>query len=253
MKLEGRKVLITGGGSGIGLELAHRLAADNDVVIAGRSMSRLSAARRDDPRLRVMELDVRSEASATNVMDALWSEGGGVDVLVNNAGVLYGGDLTAEDSAATSAEELAVNLEGVIRMTRLALPLLETAPEAGIVFMSSAVALAAVPHLSVYAAAKAGVHSFARSLRAELAHTAVRVFEVIPPVADIDLAGKVAVPKTSPSAVVDALVAGLRGDKPVIAVGPARPLVLLARLAPRTADGMVQRALRLSANANVAP
>ena len=64
---------------------------------------------------------------------------------------------------------------GAIRMTRLALPLLTAAPQAAIVFVSSAVALAAVPDLAVYAATKAGVHSLARSLRAELSGTAVRV------------------------------------------------------------------------------
>jgi uncharacterized oxidoreductase len=245
MKLEGKKVLITGGGSGIGLELARRLAGTNEVVIAGRSVDRLRAAQADEPRLRPMQLDVTSETSAAQVIDQLRAEFGGLDMLVNSAGVLHGGDLMAAHSAITGAEELAVNLEGAIRKSRLALPLLEASAEAGIVFMSSAVALTAVPHLSVYAASKAGVHSFARSLRAELAPTKVHVIEVLPPVVDTDLASGLEGAKIPPASVVDALLTGIRRGKQQIPVGRVRALVPLTRLAPRTADGIVQRALQL--------
>ena len=249
MKLEGRKVLITGGGSGIGLELARCLAEANDVVIAGRSTSKLQLAHDEDPRLRPVQLDITSEASAAGVLGRLRSSLGGLDLLVNNAGYMSSGDLTAPDADAATAEELAINLGGTVRMTRLALPLLRAAPEAGIVFMSSALALTAVPQLSVYAAAKAGVHSFARSTRAALRETAVRVFEVLPPLVDTDLARAVDARKIAPSAVVDAIIAGIRHNREQIPVAQVRPLVVLARLAPRLADGIVQRALRPSAEA----
>ena len=117
-------------------------------------------------------------------------------------------------------------------MTRLALPLLEAAPQAAVVFISSAVALAAVPHLSVYAATKAGVHSFARSLRTELADTHVSVFEALPPVVDTDLTRDLDVAKIAPSAVADAIVAGITTGKEQINIGQVRPLVVMAHVAP---------------------
>jgi NAD(P)-dependent dehydrogenase (short-subunit alcohol dehydrogenase family) len=70
MKLEGKKVLITGGGSGIGLELAHRLADANDVVIAGGSTHRLGIAHERDPRLRPIQLDVTSNARRIGISGA---------------------------------------------------------------------------------------------------------------------------------------------------------------------------------------
>jgi uncharacterized oxidoreductase len=249
MKLEGKRILITGGASGIGLELARRLVAANDVVIGGRSTRKLQLAHDEDPRLREVQLDVTSEASATGVIDWLQSDFGGLDLLVNNAGYLSSGDLSAPGAAAASAEELDVNLGGAIRMTRLALPLLQAAPEAGVVFISSALALTAVPQMSVYAAAKAGVHSFARSTRAALSETAVRVFEVLPPFVDTDLARDIDIRKIAPSVVVDAVIAGIRRDKQQIPVAQVRPLVVLARLAPRAADAIVQRAMRPSPEA----
>lgn len=111
-------------------------------------------------------------------------------------------------------------------------------------FVSSRVAIAAVPQHAVYAAAKAGVHSFARSLRASLAGTAIRVVEVLPPVVDTDFARTLDVPKIRASAVADALIDGMRRDKQQIAVGQIRPLLMFARLAPRLADELVQRALQ---------
>ena len=253
MNLENKRVLITGGGSGIGLELALRLADSNRVVIAGRSTTRLAAAHARDRRLLPVQLDVTSEDSAANVIDCLRSDFGGLDLLVNSAGVMSDDVLTSPTAEATTAEELAVNVEGSIRMTRLALPLLTASPQSGIVFLSSAVALTAVPHFSVYAATKAAVHSFARSLRAELADTNVGVFEVLPPLVDTDLARGLDVPKLPPSKAVDAVMSGLRRNKGQIPVAQVRALPLLARLAPKRADRIVQRALHARATTAESP
>ena len=243
MELQGKKILITGGGSGIGLELAARLAEANDVVIAGRDEAKLERARSRAPALRALRLDVTSEESARRALASVSSEVGGLDLLVNNAGVMRGDALSARAAATSSVEEIEVNLGGPIRMTRLALPLLEAAPQAGVVFMSSAIALGAVPGLAAYAAAKAGVHSLARSLRAELRDREIRVFEVLPPVVDTDLARNLDVAKIPASAVVDAILGGIARDREEIRVARVKQLAFLARVAPRLADRILVRAL----------
>lgn len=184
MQLDRKRILITGGGSGIGLELARRLAHGNEVVIAGRDGAKLERARTETPALRMLKLDVTSEEEAQRAVSWLASELGGLDLLVNNAGFLRGYSLSAPDAATKSVEDVEVNLGGSIRMTRLALPLLEASSEGAVLVVSSAVALAAVPGFAVYAATKAALHSLARSLRAELKPSGVRVFEVLPPVVD---------------------------------------------------------------------
>jgi uncharacterized oxidoreductase len=243
MRLEGKKVLITGGGSGIGLELARRLADANQVVIAGRDEAKLERARAETPKLRALRLDVGSETEAREATARLARELGGLDLLVNNAGLFRGYPLSSADAEANSVEDVEVNLVGVLRMTRLALPLLEASPEAGIVFVSSAVALAAVPGFAVYAATKTAVHSLARSLRAELAGTRISVFEAMPPVVDTGPVRGLDVPKLSPEAVAEAIVTGLRRDREEIRVGRVRQLAPLARIMPRLADRIVTRAL----------
>jgi uncharacterized oxidoreductase len=244
MKLEGKRVLITGGGSGMGLELARRLAYANDVVIAGRDEPKLARARAGTPALRTLGLDVTSEEHARDAIEWLSSELGGLDLLVNNAGVMHRQALAASPAPGLSTEQLEVNLVGAVRMTRLGLPLLRAAPEAGVLFMSSGVALAAVPGLAVYAATKAALHSLARSLRAELRDTRIRVFEVLPPVVDTDLVEPdLSVSKLAPAAVVDAIVEAVGRDREEIPVGSVKGLVWLARVSPRLADRIVLRAL----------
>ena len=219
------------------------MADANQVVIAGRDEAKLDRARAQGPALRSLRLDVTSEQQARHAIDWLSSELGGLDLLVNNAGVMHRQALSTSGAATGTAEEVDVNLAGAVRMTRLALPLLRAAPQAGLLFMSSAVALTAVPGLAVYAATLAALHSLARSLRAELADTQIRVFEVLPPVVENDLEQGLEVPKIPPSAIVDAIVAGVERDREEIPVGRVKQLVPLARIWPRLADRIVLRAL----------
>jgi uncharacterized oxidoreductase len=248
MNLVGRKILITGGGSGIGLELAQRLAAANEVVIAGRDEAKLERAREQTPALKAVRLDVTSEDETQRALGSVAGDLDGLDLLVNSAGVMGSYALSSPEAAAKSVEEVEVNLGGAIRVTRLALPLLGTSSEAGVVFISSAVALVAVPGFAVYGATKAAIHSLARSLRAELERERIRVFEVLPPLVDTDLAGGLDSPKIQPAAVVDAIVAGLTHNREEIRVDSVKQLVPLARLMPSLADRIVQRALQQRAN-----
>lgn len=242
MNLEGKTILITGGGSGIGLELARRLAVENKVVIGGRDGAKLDRARVETPALRTFRLDVTSEEEARRAVAWLSSELGGLDLLVNNAGLLRGYALSSPGCDTNAVEDVEVNLLGAVRMTRLALPLLD-ASEGAVLFVSSAVALAAVPGFAVYAATKAAVHSLARSLRAELKPTGIRVFEALLPVVDTGQVQELDVPKLSAAAVVDAIITGLQQDREEIRVGRVRQLAQLARLSPRLADRIVTRAL----------
>ena len=242
MRLSGKRILITGGGSGIGLELARRLTMDNRVVITGRNLERLARTRAAIPDLSVRRLDVTSEDEGREGIAWLGEELGGLDVLVNNAGLLRGYALTDAGASIKSSQDVEVNLLGALRMTRLALPLLRASGSGAVVYISSAVALAAVPGFSVYAATKAAVHSLARSLRAELGPTGIRVFEVLPPVVDTGPVRNLHVPKLSPGAVADAIVAGIERDREEIRVAQIRQLAVIARIMPSLADRLVTRA-----------
>jgi uncharacterized oxidoreductase len=242
VELSGQRILITGGGSGIGLELARRLASDNLVVISGRNEERLARVQAEIPTLLARRLDVTSEDEARKGIAWLEQELGGLDVLVNNAGLLRGYALTDADASAKSNKDVEVNLLGTLRMTRLALPLLRASGAGAVVYISSAVALAALPGFSVYTATKAAVHSLARSLRVELKPSGIRVFDVLPPLVDTGPVGSLDVPKLTPEAVAEAIIDGLACDRDEIRIAQVRQLAVIARIAPRLADRLMVRA-----------
>jgi uncharacterized oxidoreductase len=239
MRLGQRKILITGGGSGIGLALAKALAPANDVVIAGRDLGKLKRAKAGLPALHTLRLDVSSEGEARAAVDWMGNHLGGIDLLINSAGVLSS---QAFEFAADSAinEEVAVNLLGSVRMTRAALPSLRRSDDGAVVLFSSAVALGASPGLAVYAATKAAIHSLARSLRAELRNE-IKVFDVLPPWVDTELARGLARTRMPAARVVDAIVRALRRDQFDIYIGRIKALGVISRLAPSVADALLAR------------
>jgi uncharacterized oxidoreductase len=245
MKTTGRKVLIVGGGSGIGLALAGRLSASNRIAVAGRDRTTLDAAVMDVPALVACELDVTDESGARSAIDHVVGALGGLDLLVQSAGVMQPYAIEDLRAAELGERDMQVNFLGAARLVRLALPHLRREAEPGIVLISSVVAIAPAPGYAVYSASKAAVHSLVRSIRREL-EPAIRVFEVLPTWVDTGPASRLSVPKLAPAEVADTIVRALRADRYDVFVGRARAVSLINRLSPGLAEALVARASRSS-------
>jgi len=243
VKTRGHKVVVTGGGSGIGLAIARSLMAENTVVVAGRDEVKLAAVVRDNPSLHARVLDVTDELQAREAIDALARELGGLSLLVNSAGTIARSDFADSEWAALAERDVQTNFMGSLRMTRLALPYLRQADDAAVVFLSSVVAIAPAPGFAVYSATKAAVHSLARSLRRELAGQ-VRVFDVLPTWVDTDLARSLEVSKLAPAAVAESLLRAMARDRYEVLVGKAGLVELANRLSADLAENLVARATR---------
>ena len=237
MRLTDRRILITGGGSGIGHALARTLAPENRVAIGGRDEARLEEARASTPRLEAIRLDVTSERDAARVIGELGQRLGGLDVLINSAGVMHAGAIDGAGADASAVQDVEINLLGTIRVTRLALPMLRASDDGAVVMLSSALALVSSPGMAVYAATKAAVHSLARSLRVEL-QGRVKVFDVLPPWTDSDLSREVRGAKITPERVAGDVVEGLRRNHYEIRVGRIKQLAVIARISPSLADSI---------------
>lgn len=210
-------------------------------MIAGRDVEKLERAKASLPAVRTLRLDVTSEDEARAAVAWMTDRLGGIDVLVNSAGVLHGQFESATADQATN-EEIAVNLVGSVRVTRLALPLLRRSGDGAVVFLSSAVALGSSPGLAVYAATKAAVHSLARSLRSELRNE-VKVFDVLPPFVDTELARGLGRTKLPAADVAAEIVRALRQDQFEVLIGRIKALGVVSRLAPSLADAILAREL----------
>lgn len=187
IQLAGKIALVTGGGSGIGLGIAAKLAAAGaKVAISGRRRETLDAAVRaitdDGGEALAVVGDVARRGDAERMVEAAAAAWGGLHILVNNAGVAPGGPLskmTDEDVDAI----IDIDLKGPIRVTRAALPHLRRHREDGgasVINISSSVTHSVVTNYSVYSAAKAGVDQLTRCWALELAPDRVRCNAICP-------------------------------------------------------------------------
>lgn len=182
MKLQGRTVLITGGTSGIGRELARQLVErGNTVAVTGRDPRKLDEVRRALPEVVVFQSDVSDPAAIIALHARILSELPTLDVLVNNAGVMRNLDLNEPRELIDVTRELDILLRGPIQMTQQFLPQLRSRGNALIVNVSSGLAFIPFAISPVYSAAKAGIHAFTQCLRAQLEGTGVGVVELAPP------------------------------------------------------------------------
>jgi NAD(P)-dependent dehydrogenase (short-subunit alcohol dehydrogenase family) len=182
--LRDRVVLVTGGSTGIGRAVVHRLAADGARVVAcARDGGRLAEAVARVDGATGVPADVSSPADRVALIDRVVAEHGRLDAVVLNAAIGYAAlvEETPQDAVETM---IATNLTGVVDLTRLALPhLLAAAAERGradVLVTASSAALAQVPPLTIYSATKTGAHGFVKGLRREVTARGVRVHSVTP-------------------------------------------------------------------------
>lgn len=176
-ELENLVAIVTGGASGIGAAVARRLTADGaSVVVLDRNP--LAA---DAPL--AIATDVSDDASVTAAIDAVVDKLGRIDIVINNAGIGAQGDLTANDDDEWH-RVWDINVVGMVRVTRAALPWLRASPAASVVNLSSVVATAGVPQRVLYTATKGAVLAMTRAMAADHLREGIRVNAVNPGTAD---------------------------------------------------------------------
>jgi all-trans-retinol dehydrogenase (NAD+) len=171
-KLDSKRVLITGGAQGIGFEMAIKFAERGaDIVIADINEERLvEAVASLEERTSVatgFQVDVTNPASVAAMRARIAAEVGPIDVLVNNAGVVFGGPF-AKTSLDDHFKTYEVNVLGLVAMTHAFLDDLIARPEAHLVHIASASGFIGLPYGSTYASSKWAVIGFGESIRAEL-------------------------------------------------------------------------------------
>jgi NAD(P)-dependent dehydrogenase (short-subunit alcohol dehydrogenase family) len=175
-------VLITGAGSGLGRALAERYARHGDAVACvDRDGDRAEATRAQLPGSghRAYVADVGSDGSMEALAAAALADFGGIDVLVNNAGIASGGPMT-ETTMDEWRQILEIDLLGVVRGCRLFLPGMLAAGRGQILSTASFAGLAGAPGIMTYGVAKAGVVALSEQLRAEVDARGVKVSVICP-------------------------------------------------------------------------
>jgi len=240
MKISNNTILITGGTSGIGFELATQLLAlGNTVIITGRDQAKLDRIKKEHPLLHTIQSDVSDPKAIASLNQRVSREYPALNILINNAGVMRKINLQDKGSDLEDiSREIETNLVGPVRMVKQFLPLLKAQPSAAIVNVSSGLAFTPFPISPIYGATKAGLHSFTQSLRVQLKNTSVKVFELAPPSTQtpllngFDLSDTKGSPMMDVKKLVQQAIRGIQKDRLEILPGLSKVLRLVSRIAP---------------------
>ncbi|MFH8408378.1 SDR family NAD(P)-dependent oxidoreductase [Streptomyces sp. NPDC018019] len=185
-RFDGRRVLVTGAGSGIGRATVHRVLAEGGRVVAAdiseaglKATAERAVADGHGDRLGTAVLDIADEAAVGAGVAAAVEGLGGLDVLVNAAGILRASH-THETTLDAFNRIIAVNLTGTFLMIREALPALLRGRAPVVVNFSSTSAAFAHPYMAAYAASKGGIQSMTHAIASEYAKQGLRAVCVAP-------------------------------------------------------------------------
>ncbi|HUL46847.1 MAG TPA: SDR family oxidoreductase [Steroidobacteraceae bacterium] len=188
MKTTGNTILITGGGSGIGLALAEEFSKlGNKVIVAARSARKLELAA--GKGLQQLPVNMSSRESIESLARTVVTRFPALNVVIHNAGIMKNENLRTSNTSDIAVETIATNLAGPILLTTALLPHLLEQADATIMTVSSGLAFVPLAMNPTYSATKAAIHSYTQSLRYQLQGTSIRVLELVPPYVQTELMG----------------------------------------------------------------
>lgn len=246
MKLQGNKILITGGSAGIGLSLAKEFVAlGNEVIVTGRSAGKLAAAKTEVPSLHTYQSDAADPDAVKGLATFIDAEHPDMNVLVNNAGVFIPRNHTgpAKDLVELTSE-IDINFAGPVRIVSVLVDRLK-ANRGTIINVSSGLAFVPLALSPIYCATKAAMHSYTISLRQQLKDEGVEVIELMPPAVKTALTADMPEDGDFKIMTTDELMKetfkGLRAGKLEIRPGQANQLHWMSRLAPGFINAQLEK------------
>ncbi|GGG64654.1 SDR family oxidoreductase [Epilithonimonas arachidiradicis] len=242
MELKNSTVLITGGTSGIGLELVKQLTEQGaNIIAAGRNIDALNNAKAKFPNIHIFQSDVSNPKNIKELFDTVTTLFPDLNIIINNAGLMRLIDLQDRSIDLENINrEITTNLSGTIQMVHQFLPHLLKKKSAAIVNVSSGIAFMSYSSAPIYSAAKAGVRAYTQALRLQLENTDVKVFEMIPPGVNTNLQNEWPI-KPNPQMMMDVdkmvkvAIQGLLKDKKEL----KPPMISVIKLATRLFPDMM--------------
>lgn len=238
-QLTGKRILITGGTSGVGRALAERLRHENHVTVLARNREKLEDLTQAFPELTPLHADLAdldSVAAATRSLQHT-----PLDVLVNNAGIQHTpGFSEATFDPATIATEVTVNFTSICYLIHGLLPNLKAAGDARILNINSALGIVPKKSSAVYCATKGALNILTRSLRYQMEGTGIQVMQAFLPLVDTSMTEGRGHGKISAAQAAHAIARGLELGIQDHAIGKVKALMLLQRLSPTLAARLLR-------------
>ena len=243
MKLYNNTILITGGSSGIGFELAKQLSKNNTVIICGRSLQKLEAAKNQLPDIHILQVNISRQEERIRLCKWIHECHPECNILINNAAVVHKTNFNQDDHMIDKALlEIETNLVAPIVLTKLLLPVLEKRNQPCIINITTG--LVYIPKMTypIYNATKAALHSFTQVIRHQLKNSPLTIAEVLMTVVDTPWHNGAPPPiAVTPYKAVSEMLYKLQRGQTEIRIGKVKILYALSRLLPRLATKILNR------------
>lgn len=235
MNLQNNTILITGGSSGIGLELTKQLLEfNNKIIICGRSNERLKATKEKFPEIDTFQCDLSIENEVLKLIDYIKLNHHSCNIIINNAAIVHKTNFFNDHEMITKAKkEFQTNLLAPIVLAKELYPLIILNNFPAIINVTSGLAFVPRVIYPIYNATKAALHSITQVMRKQNENADLQIIEVMFPAVDTPWhkgsPPKIAIPVDK---AVNEMIDGLKKNKLEIKIGAVKKLYFFSRLLP---------------------
>lgn len=242
MLLKNNVILITGGTSGIGLELVRQFyELENKLIVASSNQVNLTQLKVRFPKIEIIVCDLGDSLSVENLIKKCLTEYKNINIVINNAGIQNNYTWTLEKDGQNKIEnEIRINLISPMQITYGLLPLLTSKQKSAIINVSSVLAFAPKKSAPIYCATKAAIHNGTKALRYQLENTSVKIFEIIPPLVETTMTEGRGKGKILPEQLVNEFIFDFKNDKFESSIGKTKLLRCIQRISPKFVDKIMK-------------
>lgn len=242
MKLSKKVIVITGGTSGIGYQMAQYLYSNNQIIVISRNADKLKNLSQKFEGIVTYQADLSCLKEVEEIANTIINRFESIDVLINNAAIQNTPTLLDDNFQYESiSREITVNFTSICTLTYLLLPALLHHDKAIILNVNSGLALAPKTTSAVYCATKAALNTFTQSLRYQLQQSNISVQQVFLELVDTTMTQGRGAKKMTAQRAAKEIIFGVERDIPDHDIGKVKMLRLLLRLAPSLAQKIMKK------------
>ena len=242
MNLNKKRIVITGGTSGIGYQMVKYLQSNNEIIVISKNENRLVALSKEFENVVTYQADLSKLEEVESVAKLISEKFQSIDVLINNAAVQY--TPTFIDDAfdyANINHEVMINFTSICSLTYLLLPALTHQNKAVILMINTGLALAPKTTSAIYCATKGALNNFTQSLRYQLENSNISVQQAFLELVETGMTAGRGSNKMSAEDASGIIIKGLKNDVLEHDIGKVKLLRLLLRLAPSVAKKIMKK------------
>lgn len=233
MEIKNKTVLITGGTSGIGLEIVKTLAPHNHIIVLSRKNKLSDKVLNEAKSIELHHVDISNKSALEDAIHEIHKRHDQLDILINNAAVQHTPEFLSDDFNYDGIEtEISTNFTSICHLSYLCLPMLLAAENSKIINVNSGLAIAPKQASAIYCATKSALNSFSTSLRYQLRDKGIAVHQVFLPLVDTAMTAGRGKGKLSADKVAEAVVASIIRKSHYTDVGKVKLLRFINYLLP---------------------